>query len=286
MHIEALFDKDTSTLSYVVHDEATKDAIVIDPVLDFDPASGAISRTSAKRLVTYVTEKRLTVRAIFETHAHADHLSASQVLKEAWPTAPLMIGEGIRVVQRTFREIFGLVPTQGNDSAPFDRLLRDGETVSCGSLNVKVLATPGHTSACVSYLVGDAVFTGDVLFMPDSGTGRCDFPGGDARALYRSVTQRLYVLPDATRVFTGHDYQPDGRPLRFAATIGEQKRDNIHLKAATSEEEYVAFRTKRDATLKAPRLLYPSLQVNIEAGRLPCPEANGRRYLKLPLTED
>lgn len=279
MEIEPFFDPATSTLTYLVH--AGSDAVIIDPVLDFDPASGKISVASATKLVDRARELGVTVHYVLETHAHADHLSASQYLRGTLG-AKTAIGERIREVQETFGPVFGL--DVAVDGSQFDRLLRDGDVVRAGALSIGVLATPGHTPACVSYLIEDAVFTGDALFVEDSGTGRADFPRGDAEALYHSVHDRLYALPPTTRVFVGHDYQPGGREVRWASTIGVERDRNIQLRASTTLADYVAFRRGRDATLSAPRLLLPSIQVNIDAGRLPPVDANGRRQLRIPLT--
>ena len=282
LEIEPFHDPVTSTLSYLVFDRASRDAVVVDPVLDFEPASGKLSLDSATRLVRRIRELGLALHYVLETHAHADHLSASQYLKSQLG-ARVAIGERIREVQETFKPVFGLPASFPTDGSQFDRLLRDGEIVHAGSLALEVIATPGHTPACVSYLVEDAVFTGDALFVEDSGTGRCDFPRGDAGALYHSVHDRLYALPGATRVFVGHDYQPGGRELRWATTIDAERRRNVQLQATTTLDEYVAFREARDRTLAPPRLLLPSVQVNIDAGRLPPVEDSGRRYLRLPL---
>jgi len=280
--IETFYDPATSTLTYLVYDRATRDAVVIDPVMDFDPASGAVSLGSFERLAARVRGLELTVHYSLETHAHADHLSAAQAFKRAFG-AKVAIGERIREVQETFKPVFGLPSGFPTDGSQFDRLLADGELVRAGTLEVRVLATPGHTPACVSYVIGDAVFTGDALFVEDSGTGRCDFPRGSADALYASVHDRLYALPAETRVFVGHDYQPGGRPLAYVTTIGDERRLNSQLRAETTREEYVAMRTARDRTLAAPRLLLPSVQVNIDAGRLPPADEAGRRYLRIPL---
>jgi glyoxylase-like metal-dependent hydrolase (beta-lactamase superfamily II) len=282
MKIEARFHDATYTLTYVVYDEATKDAVIIDPVLDYDPLGSQTSTASAGALLVWVREQGLHVHLLLETHAHADHLTAAQFLKRELGAA-VVIGDGIRAVQRTFKPVFGLDASFDIDGSQFDRLAADGEVLRAGSLAIQALSTPGHTPACMSYLVGDAVFTGDALFMPDYGTGRCDFPSGSADQLYTSVHDRLYALPDDTRVFVGHDYQPGGRPLRYETSIGASKRDNIQLSADTSRESYVRFRSARDATLAAPRLLFPSVQVNIQAGHLPEPDANGIRHLQLPL---
>jgi len=281
MKIEALYHEPTYTLTYVVWDEKTRDAVLIDPVLDYDPLGSQTSVDALKELDTLIATHELRVRAILETHAHADHLSGAQYLKRKYD-APLVIGEKITVVQETFKTIFDLPDEFATDGSQFDRLVSDGETVSFGSISVEVIATPGHTPACVTYKIGDALFTGDALFMDDYGTGRCDFPKGSAADLYRSV-QKLYALPDETRVFVGHDYQPGGRELRWETTIGKSKANNPQLRADTSEEAFVTMRQERDATLKAPRLLFQSVQVNVDAGRLPGESGTGIRYLKLPL---
>ncbi|HET9990363.1 MAG TPA: MBL fold metallo-hydrolase, partial [Kofleriaceae bacterium] len=275
------YDPATSTLTYLVFDPASRDAVVIDPVMDFDAASGRTSSASTDRVAQAISSHGLTLHYVLETHAHADHLSGSQHLKRLFG-AKVAIGERITEVQATFQPIFDL-PAFALDGSQFDRLLRDGETVHAGTLAIDVLATPGHTPACVSYLIGDAVFTGDALFVEDSGTGRCDFPRGNAEALFHSVHDRLYALPGATRVFVGHDYQPDGRALAFETTIERERRGNIQLTSSTTAAEYVAFRTARDRTLAAPKLLLPSIQVNVDAGRLPAADVQGRRFLRLPV---
>ncbi|MBX2802594.1 MAG: MBL fold metallo-hydrolase [Myxococcales bacterium] len=281
MKIEAQFDPATSTLSYVVYDPDTRDAVVIDPVLDFDPKWVQVSTTSTDRLVGFVRAQGLRVHAILDTHVHADHLSGAREVQRHL-AAPVAIGAHIRTVQQAFREIYNWPDTFEADGSEFDRLLQDGEVLQLGSLRVEVMHTPGHTPACLTYRIGDALFTGDTLFMPDFGTGRCDFPGGSAEALYDSV-QRLYALPESTRVFVGHDYQPGGRALRYETTIGAERATNKQLKAHTSREEFVAFRTARDATLSPPALILQSLQVNARGGHLPAAEDNGRRYLRMPL---
>lgn len=279
--IKVFFDAATFTLSYVVYDEKSKDAVIIDSVLDFDSHSGEYSYTSAQKVVDFIKEQELELRYILETHAHADHLSASVFLKEHFPTAKIGIGKNIQIVQSEFSRLFNLdIPTDGSQ---FDELFEDEQKVCAGTLEFTVLFTPGHTPACTSLLFEDAVFTGDALFMPDYGTGRCDFPKGSAEDLYESIKNKLYNLPDETIVYTGHDYQPGGRELRFCATIKEQKESNIRLKERTTQEEFVKFRKERDATLNAPKLLLPSIQVNIDAGHLPETESNGLRYLKIPL---
>jgi glyoxylase-like metal-dependent hydrolase (beta-lactamase superfamily II) len=283
MKIETFFDPRTFTLTYVVFDPDTRDALVIDPVLDYDQTGSVISTESVDRVTEFLGREALRLHVVLETHAHADHLSGSQVLRARFPGAVVAIGERIREVQDVFKGVFDLGDEFKPDGRQFDRLLADGERFSVGSLEVHVIATPGHTPACVSYHVGDAVFTGDALFMPDYGTGRCDFPRGSAAALHRSVTSRLYALPDETRVFVGHDYMPGGRDLAYESTIGAERRHNIQLPADRSEAEFVAFRQARDATLAAPKLLYPSLQVNIRAGHLPEPARPGATaHLKIP----
>jgi glyoxylase-like metal-dependent hydrolase (beta-lactamase superfamily II) len=281
-HIESFFDPDTFTLTYVVSDPDSKEAVIIDPVLDFDPRGSQTKTDSIERVEAFVKSAGLRVRYVLETHAHADHLSASQYLKRRLD-AKVAIGARITEVQSTFKGVFDLPETFRTDGSQFDMLLGDGAVLDVGPLRIEAIATPGHTPACLSYRAGDAVFTGDALFIEDYGTGRCDFPRGSAEELYASVHERLYALPDATRVFVGHDYQPGGRPLRYETTIGASKAKNIQLSAETTRDEFVAFRTKRDATLAAPRLLFPSVQVNIDAGRLPAPHANGLRYLRVPL---
>jgi glyoxylase-like metal-dependent hydrolase (beta-lactamase superfamily II) len=282
MNVRAFYDPATSTLTYVVFDPATKDAVVIDPVLDFDPASSAITTTSVERVAAFLREGGLRVHWVLETHAHADHLTASQWLKKHFH-AKTAIGERIVEVQSTFKDVFDMPESFRTDGAQFDRLLRDGETLEAGALRIEVIATPGHTPACVTYRIEDAVFTGDALFIEDYGTGRCDFPRGDSDDLYRSVHDRLYALPDATRVFVGHDYQPGGREVRYETTIGVSKTANVQLRSSTTRESFVSMRKERDAGLAAPRLLFPSVQVNIDAGRIPPPHPNGRHYLVLPL---
>jgi glyoxylase-like metal-dependent hydrolase (beta-lactamase superfamily II) len=272
----------TGTWSYVVADPATNKAAIIDPVLDFDPKSGRSAATSAEAIAAFLRERGLSCEWILETHAHADHLSAAPWLQAA-VGGKIAIGQGIREVQRAFREILNLEPAFPVDGRQFDRLLADGETIAIGSLDVRVIATPGHTSDSLSYHVGDAVFVGDTIFMPDSGTARCDFPGGDAGLLYASV-RRLYALAPETRVFVCHDYKPGGREARFETTIADERASNVHLKDATTEAEFTAMRRKRDATLDMPALLYPAVQFNIRGGRPPPAESNGRSYLKLPIT--
>ena len=279
--VHAQFDEATHTVSYVVWDPATCRAAIIDPVLDYDHRTGRVSHRSADDLLGFVADQGLSVDWVLETHAHADHLSAAPYLKEK-TSAPIGIGARITEVQRTFAPVFGLDDVSG-DGREFDRLFRDGETIAIGGLQVEVMHTPGHTPACVSYRIGEAVFVGDTLFMPDYGTARADFPGGDARTLYRSI-HRLLALPDATRLYLCHDYKAPGRDhFAWETTVGEEKTRNIHVGGGVDEASFVAMREARDATLAAPVLLLPSLQVNIRAGRLPDPDRDGRRFLKIPL---
>lgn len=281
MRVEPFFDPSTFTLTYVVSDPTTRDAVLIDPVLDYDAAAGTTSTASVDRVSEYIRREGLRLHYVLETHAHADHLSGSQLLRRRFD-ARIAIGERIREVQATFREIFDLPGSFPTDGSQFDRLLADGEVIRAGSLEVAVIATPGHTPACVTYRIEDALFTGDALFTEDYGTGRCDFPRGSAEALYDSI-QRLYALPDQTRVFVGHDYQPGGREVRWMTTIGASRAKNPQLDGSTPRDVFVANRRARDAALPAPRLLFPSVQINIDAGRLPPPHANGKRYLAVPL---
>lgn len=280
--IEAFFDNATSTYSYVVSDPETCQCALIDSVLDFDAASGRTSLDGARRLVDYVKDNGLSVQWILETHVHADHLSAAHWLREQLG-GTLAIGAQITVVQEVFGKLFNAGQGFATDGRQFDRLLHDGETFQVGNIPARAIHTPGHTPACMAYLIGDAVFVGDTLFMPDYGTARCDFPGGDARTLYRSI-QKLYALPAATRVFLCHDYKAPGREEHInQTTIGEQRARNVHVHTGIGEDEFVAMRTARDATLDMPTLILPSVQVNMRAGELPPAEDNGVRYLKIPL---
>ena len=279
--VHAQFDEATHTVSYVVWDPATCRAAIIDPVLDYDHRTGRVSHRSADDLLGFGADQGLCVDWVLETHAHADHLSAAPYLKEK-TGAPIGIGARITAVQRTFAPVFGLEDVSG-EGREFDRLFRDGETITIGGLQVEVMHTPGHTPACVSYRIGEAVFVGDTLFMPGYGTARADFPGGDARTLYRSI-HRLLALPDATRLYLCHDYKAPGRDhFAWETTVGEEKTRNIHVGGGVDETSFVAMREARDATLAAPVLLLPSLQVNIRAGRLPDPDRDGRRFLRIPL---
>lgn len=283
--VKEFFDPATWTLTFVVSDPATKDAVIVDPVWDYDPASSKMSTASADKVLAFVRDQKLNVRAILETHAHADHVTGSQYLKKQLPGTVVGIGAKITDVQKVFKNVFNLHPEFPTDGSQFDVLLEEGKPEMFGSLKVETLYTPGHTPACATYVIGDAVFTGDALFMPDYGTGRCDFPAGSAADLYHSVHDKIYKLPENFRVFVGHDYLPNGRAVAFESTIGEEKEKNIQLRASTSKEDFVKYREGRDKTLAAPRLLLPSVQVNIDAGSLPVAEDNGTRYLKIPVRE-
>lgn len=282
MKIEAQFDSQTFTMTYILYSPDTKEAVIIDPVLDYDQYSASIDLSSIDKIDEFLKKNELTISYILETHAHADHISGSQELKHRYPNAKVAINKNIKLVQETFKPIFNLKELQ-TDGSQFDLLLEDGDIINFGPHQIKTIFTPGHTPACTSFLVEDNLFTGDALFMPDFGTGRCDFPAGSADDLYTSVNEILYNLPDTTKVFVGHDYQPGGRDLKFQTTIGQSKKENIQLKGDTSRQEYVKFRTERDLKLNTPKLLLPSIQLNISAGKLPKKEDNEVAYLKLPL---
>jgi len=279
--IEAFFDDPTNTISYLVGDPATRTAAVIDPVLDFELASGDVDTRSAGRIIAFARDHDWRIIMVLETHAHADHLSAAFLIK-ARTGAWIGIGEHIRDVQRIFRPVFGMDEGEPGVS-DFDRLFVDGDRIALGELVIEVLHVPGHTPADVAYCLGDVAFVGDTLFMPDYGTARADFPGGDARTLYRSI-QRLLTLPDATRLFLCHDYKAPGRDVyRWETTVGDQRRASVHVRDGMNEDAFVAMREARDAKLAVPKLLLPSIQVNIRAGQMPAAEANGISYLKIPL---
>ena len=279
--IRAFFDEPTNTVSYLVWDPATLEGAVIDPVLNFDHRSGKATVHSADALLAEAEKLGVKIGLVLETHAHADHLSGAPYIKLK-TGAKVGIGEHIREVQKIFRPVFNALDVSG-DGSEFDHLYKDGERFKIGTLQAEVIYTPGHTPACVSYKIGDAVFVGDTLFMPDFGTARADFPGGDAHALYRSI-HRLLSLPAETRLFICHDYKAPGRDqYAWETTVGEERARNVHVRDGVSEDDFVAMRTKRDATLAAPLLLLPSIQVNMRAGKLPPAEANGVRYLKVPV---
>jgi len=277
--VESFFHRDTGTWTHVVHDDEA--AAIIDPVLDYDPASARTSTVSAEAVLAYVQQRALRVEWILETHAHADHLSAAGYLRDGLD-APIAIGRGIIEVQAYFKQVFGLDDAFVADGHQFDRLLDDGDALPIGSLSVRALATPGHTRDGLTYVAGNAAFIGDTLFAPDLGTARCDFPGGDAAELYASIG-RILALPESTRLFLCHDYPPQARTSGRETTIGCEAKENVQIGGGVGEAEFVTKRRARDATLPVPRLLLPSLQVNIRGGRLPPAEADGHRYLRLPL---
>ncbi|MBK8065791.1 MAG: MBL fold metallo-hydrolase [Betaproteobacteria bacterium] len=279
--VQAFFDPATWTISYVLYEAPGSACAIIDPVLDYDPKSGRTRTASAERIVAFVREHDLKVEWILETHAHADHMSAGAWLRSQLG-GKLAIGENIRTVQKVFRDIFNLEPEFRADGTQFDHLFAAGERFRIGNLDAQVWFVPGHTPACAAYLIGDAVFVGDTLFMPDVGSARCDFPGGDARTLYASV-RRILALPPQTRIYVCHDYPPAGRAVRWETSVAEQRADNIHVRDGIAEAEFVAMRTARDKTLEMPTLILPSIQVNIRAGEPPPAEGNGMRYLKIPL---
>jgi len=279
--VHGIFDKATWTVTYIVHSGVGTACAIIDSVLDYDPKSGRTSTTSADKVVAYVQAHQLQVAWILETHAHADHVSAAPYLKKLLG-GKTAIGAHITQVQKVFKGIFNLEPAFKQDGSQFDQLLDGDEAFEVGDLTGKVLFVPGHTPACVAYQLGDAVFVGDTLFMPDVGTARCDFPGGDARALYAS-TRKILSLPPETRLFMCHDYPPTDRPIAFETTVAAQRAHNIHVHDGITEDQFVEMRTKRDATLEMPVLILPAVQINIRAGELPPQEANGVAYLKIPL---
>jgi glyoxylase-like metal-dependent hydrolase (beta-lactamase superfamily II) len=279
MEIQHFFDPATSTLTYVVHDTGT--GVVIDPVLDYDPKSARTSCKSAEAVAQYIDDRHLAVPYVIDTHAHADHLTAMPFFKKRYG-ARTVTGSRIGEVQRSFRDIYNLGADFPVDGRQFDLLLDEGQELEIGSFLVHAMHTPGHTPAHMSWQIGDALFVGDTLFMPDYGTARCDFPGGSAEQLFDSI-QRIYALPANTRLFMCHDYQPGGRELRFVTTVAEQKRANIQLREGTTKQEYANIRKNRDAQLDMPALILPAIQINIRAGEFPEPEANGTAYLKIPL---
>jgi glyoxylase-like metal-dependent hydrolase (beta-lactamase superfamily II) len=279
--VQGFFDKATWTVTYVVHNGPGSACAIIDSVLDYDAKSGRTRTTAADQVIEFVKNHHLSVEWILETHAHADHLSAAPYLKKHLG-GQIAIGEQITRVQKVFKGIFNLEPQFKLDGSQFDRLLADGQSLAVGSLTGTVMAVPGHTPACVAYQFGDAVFVGDTLFMPDVGTARCDFPGGDAKTLYAS-TRKILGLPPQTRLFMCHDYPPNGRPIAFETTVAEQRAKNIHVHDGISQEQFVQMRTQRDATLEMPVLILPAVQINIRAGEMPPKESNGTAYVKIPI---
>jgi glyoxylase-like metal-dependent hydrolase (beta-lactamase superfamily II) len=282
--VAAFFDKETNTISYVVQDPNSKSCAIIDSVMDIDYAAGRISYKSADLIIEYVRNNAMQVEWLIETHAHADHLSAAPYIQGKLG-GKLGIGEHITTVQQVFGKVFNEGTEFQRDGSQFDRLFRDGDTYMIGKMTAFVMHTPGHTPACTTHVIGDAAFVGDTLFMPDGGTARADFPGGDARVLYRSIRKVLETLPLQTRLFMCHDYAPEGRDYRWETTVGEERANNIHVRDGTTEDTFVAMREARDKTLGMPRLIVPSLQVNIRAGHLPEPDASGKRFLKVPINE-
>ncbi len=280
-HVCGFFERRTCSVQYVVSDPATGECALIDPVLDYDEKAGSLATSSADQLLRYISEQHLKATWILDTHPHADHLSAADYLKQK-TGARTGIGEKIVEVQTLWKAIYNLPNTFPTDGSQWDRLFADGEQFKIGALDAEVLFSPGHTLASVTYVVGKAAFVHDTFLMPDFGTARCDFPGGDAGQLWRTL-QRILTLPDDTRLFTGHDYMPDGRGPAWESTVAEQRRRNVHIQQAQNEQEFIELRRARDAELPMPRLIFHALQVNIAAGRLPAPETNGRRYLRIPL---
>ena len=280
VEVKTFFDEKTYTFTHLVFDPVTKDAVVFDPVLDLDSKAWRTYSDSLKTLDGFIAENKLKLHYVLDTHIHADHLSGMQYLKEKYK-APLVINSAITIVQDTFKGVFNLGASFDTSGADFDVLVNDGDKLNAGSINISVLHTPGHTPACTTYIIENNIFTGDALFVPSIGTGRCDFPKGSAKDLYHSVTTKLYTLPDETKVFPAHDY-PEGRELQTFTTIGESKASNVDLPASRSEADYVAFMEKRDGKLSLPKLIFPSVQVNLTAGKLPEKESNGQHYLKNP----
>ena len=281
--VTAFFDEATNTVSYVVKDPASSSCAVVDSVLDFDYASGRTSFASADRIIDFIASQQLRPEWLIETHVHADHLSASPYIQRKLG-GKIGIGDRIAVVQDTFGKIFNEGTEFERDGSQFDRLFADGDTYRIGKLEARAIHTPGHTPACMTHVIGDAAFVGDTLFMPDGGTARADFPGGDARELFRSI-KKVLDLPPETRLFMCHDYGPDGREIRWETTVAEERTGNIHVHDGVTEDEFVAMRNARDATLGMPRLIIPSIQVNMKAGRLPEPDDSGTRFLKVPLNQ-
>ena len=281
--IHGVFDPGTWTITYIVYEAVGSACAIIDSVLDYDPKSGRTSHTSADQVIAFVRENKLQVEWILETHAHADHLSAAPYLK-AQLGGKTAIGDHITTVQKVFKKIFNLESSFKQDGSQFDHLIKEDEAIRVGNLVGRALYVPGHTPACMAYQFGDAVFTGDTLFMPDVGTARCDFPGGDAKTMYAS-TRKLLSLPAETRLFMCHDYPPNGREIGFESTVAEQRAKNIHVHDGITEAEFVEMRTQRDATLEMPTLILPAVQINIRAGELPPAESNGVPYIKIPLNK-
>ena len=281
LHIKGFFDDQTSTISYVVHDNIEKKCAVIDSVLDFDYSSGDIDYVNADKIISYVDQNKLNVEWLIETHVHADHLSASPYIQKKLG-GKIGISEKISDIQNIFGKTFNAGTEFQRDGSQFDKLFKDNDDYKIGNINCKVINTPGHTPACTAHVIGNSIFVGDTLFMPDLGSARADFPGGDARQLYRSI-QKILSYPDETRIFVCHDYPPSSREVKWSTTVGEQKENNVHVKTSILEEEFVKIREARDKTLNMPKLIIPSIQVNMRAGNLPPPEDNGSVYIKVPI---
>lgn len=282
MKIEPFFDADTYTLTYIVYDKDSKSAVIIDPVLDYEPHASKISTTNIDNYCKFIEQNNLNLIYTLETHVHADHLSGSIELKKRFPNIQVGIGKKISKVQNVFKDVFNFKDLK-TDGSQFDIIFSEGDRIKAGTIEIEIIETPGHTPACVTYKICDSIFTGDSLFMPDYGTGRCDFPAGSADDLYNSVHEKLYSLPEKTKVFVGHDYQPNGREVMWQTTIADSKKNNKQLTIETSKDDYVTMRTERDAILKAPRLILQSVQVNINAGELPFKDENGTPFLKIPV---
>ena len=281
LHIKGFFDDQTSTISYVVHDNIEKKCAVIDSVLDFDYSSGDIDYVNADKIISYVDQNKLNVEWLIETHVHADHLSASPYIQKKLG-GKIGISEKISDIQNIFGKTFNAGTEFQRDGSQFDKLFKDNDEYKIGNINCKVINTPGHTPACTAHVIGNSIFVGDTLFMPDLGSARADFPGGDARQLYRSI-QKILSYPDETRIFVCHDYPPSSREVKWSTTVGEQKEKNVHVKTSILEDEFVKTREARDKTLNMPKLIIPSIQVNMRAGNLPPPEDNGSVYIKVPI---
>ena len=281
LHIRGFFDDQTSTISYVVHDNIEKKCAVIDSVLDFDYSSGDIDYVNADKIISYVDQNKLNVEWLIETHVHADHLSASPYIQKKLG-GKIGISEKISDIQNIFGKTFNAGTEFQRDGSQFDKLFKDNDKYKIGNINCKVINTPGHTPACTAHVIGNSIFVGDTLFMPDLGSARADFPGGDARQLYRSI-QKILSYPDETRIFVCHDYPPSSREVKWSTTVGEQKENNVHVKTSILEDEFVKIREARDKTLNMPKLIIPSIQVNMRAGNLPPPEDNGSVYIKVPI---
>ena len=281
LHIKGFFDDQTSTISYVVHDNIEKKCAVIDSVLDFDYSSGDIDYVNADKIISYVDQNKLNVEWLIETHVHADHLSASPYIQKKLG-GKIGISEKISDIQNIFGKTFNAGTEFQRDGSQFDKLFKDNDEYKIGNINCKVINTPGHTPACTAHVIGNSIFVGDTLFMPDLGSARADFPGGDARQLYRSI-QKILSYPDETRIFVCHDYPPSSREVKWSTTVGEQKEKNVHVKTSILEDEFVKIREARDKTLNMPKLIIPSIQINMRAGNLPPPEDNGSVYIKVPI---